>query len=545
MKPKTSCQILRQRCTPVGIIVAAMILLLTVSAWAAEVVAPSGVWLSAEPVERTMEQMMADEADNAQLIQELYRDVPIQFRPTVDDATYDTHKANLSAQRELGVQKASRDPAQAPLAPPVVSTNWQGLDMDESGLLFPPDTHGTIGRGFFMEIVNSRLAVWRTRDQVQFSSVSLASFFGYFVETLFDPRAMYDKTWRRWVVTAEAFPESSTVQRHFIAISRSPNPVGAYWIYSLDVNLADNPDFFWDFPQLGQDQDAIIVTANVFDPFYNAWMFAIAKARLYNGLGFSVPVYTGLCGTLAPPNVLDQNPNAYLICAPAYLPPGGTAMTKYTLANASNPAGQTLTASTINGDLTYFIPPDAPQPVVGWALDTLDARFGNLSTQIGDSLYNTHCIATGSGAFAFNRWYEFDTVSDTVVDAGFFWSTSNSNDFMPHIAANTEGDIFVVWTAVDPDPLPPGGDGFHAQMRISGKEVSDVSTFLGPGAVVVTSPTWSSLQDDSGRYRWGDYQAIDVNAGPGWGDPDVAFAVGERIKSNTRWDSQISRVRFP
>lgn len=545
MKAKVGFKISRQRCALVSIAIAAVILQFGVPVWAAETIAPSGFWLSAEPVERTMAQMKADEANNAQLIKELYRGAPVRFRPTVGDTAYDAHKAQLAAQRELGAQKASRDSAQAPLAPPVVSINWEGLDMNESGLLFPPDTHGAMGRGFFMEIVNSRLAVWRTSDQVQFGSVSLASFFGYFAQTLFDPRAMFDKTWKRWIVTAEAFPESSTVQRHFIAVSRSENPGGAYWVYQIDINVANNPDFLWDFPQVGQDQDAIIVTANVFDPNFNAWMFAVAKAILYNGLGFSVPLYTGLCGTLAPPVVLDQNPNAYLICAPAYLPPGGTAMTKYTLANASTPTGQTLTSSTINGDVTYFIPPDAPQPVVGFALDTLDARFGNWSTQIGDSLYNTHCIGTGAGTFAFNRWYEFDTVSDTVVNAGFFYATSNSNDFMPHITANTAGDIFVVWTAVDPDPLPPTGNGFHAQMRISGKEDGDTSNFLGPGSVVVGSPTWSSLQDSQGRYRWGDYQSIDVFAGPNYGNQGVAFAVGQWIQSNNRWTSQVSRVRFP
>jgi hypothetical protein len=51
-------------------------------------------------------------------------------------------------------------------------------------------------------------------------SVTLATFFSYTVETLFDPRVVYDQTWQRWIVTADAFPESTTVQRLFRGLRR-------------------------------------------------------------------------------------------------------------------------------------------------------------------------------------------------------------------------------------------------------------------------------------------------------------------------------------
>src|SRR5207248_8923883 len=122
----------------------------------------------------------------------------------------------------------------------------------------------------------------------------------YTAQTLFDPRVVYDSTWNRWIVTAEAFPESATVQRFFIGISTSADPTQPFFIYNLNVNFFGNNNF-WDFPQLGMDQDAVLITANIFNgnTFLGADFFAVAKARLYNGLGFSVPVFTGLVGTLA------------------------------------------------------------------------------------------------------------------------------------------------------------------------------------------------------------------------------------------------------
>ena len=110
----------------------------------------------------------------------------------------------------------------------------------------------------------------------------------------------------------------------------------------------------YDFPQLGMDQDAVLFTANIFNgnSFRGADFFAVAKARLYNGLGFSVPVFTGLVGTLAPPIVRDQNSSTFLIAAP----PSGTTLSKYTATNTSNPV-LTLTGPVSITVPSYSVPP--------------------------------------------------------------------------------------------------------------------------------------------------------------------------------------------
>jgi len=91
-------------------------------------------------------------------------------------------------------------------------------------------------------------------------------------------------------VTAVAFAESSTVQRFFIAVSTSADPTGAFFTYDLNVNFFANNNLL-DFPQLGIDQDAVLITGNIFNgaTFLGADFFAIAKARLYNGLGLQCP----------------------------------------------------------------------------------------------------------------------------------------------------------------------------------------------------------------------------------------------------------------
>src|SRR5947207_1632447 len=267
------------------------------------------------------------------------REIP--FRPTMDRTAYDAAKARANSYAPRAVKPFTE--TFAPLATPVIRlTNFNAHSATEG--LRPPDTHGAVGTTHFVQVTNSHIDIW-TRQNTQVlrlaNSVTLATFFSYTSATLFDPRVVYDSTWNRWIVTAEAFPESATVQRFFIGVSTSADPTSTFFIYNLNVNFFGNNNF-WDFPQLGMDQDAVLITANIFNgnTFLGADFFAVAKARLYNGLGFSVPVFTSLAGTLAPPIVRDQNASTFLIAAP----PSGTSFSEYTVTNTSR-AGIGLTRS--------------------------------------------------------------------------------------------------------------------------------------------------------------------------------------------------------
>src|SRR5207253_2277842 len=180
----------------------------------------------------------------------------------------------------------------APLATPVIKLTNFNAHSSTEGLR-PPDIHGAVGTTHFVQITNSHIDMW-TRQNTQ-----------------------------------------------VLPLAKS-------------VTLAT----FFDFPQLGMDQDAVLITANIFNgnTFLGADFFAVAKARLYNGLGFSVPVFTGLVGTLAPPIVRDQNASTFLIAAP----PEGTTLSKYRATNTSK------TPTTLVGPVNisvpaYTVPPSAHQ----------------------------------------------------------------------------------------------------------------------------------------------------------------------------------------
>ena len=450
------------------------------------------------------------------------REIP--FRPTMDRSDYDAAKARANSYAAGAVKPFTE--TFAPLATPAIRlTNFNAHSSTEG--LRPPDTHGAVGTTHFVQVTNSHIDMWTRQNTATLplaKSVTLATFFGYSTETLFDPRVVYDSTWNRWIVTADAFAESSTVQRFFIAVSTTADPTGSFFIYNLNVTFFVN-DFF-DFPQLGMDQDAVLFTANIFNGtnFHGADFFAVAKARLYNGLGFSVPVFTGLVGTLAPPIVRDQNSSTFLIAAP----PSGTTLSKYTATNTSK--ATTLTGPVSITVTPYSVPPSAHQPGTTKLLDTLDSRFVNASTQIGNDLWQTHTIALGG--FPAPKFYRLNTSTNTVSQSGFYFASSTSDDFNASIAANDAGDCFVTWTSTD------ASVGRNAQVRLSGKRTAGAGISAGPTAS--TSPTFYHPSTDNPE-RWGDYSAVTtdpLNAANAW-------LVNEKVNAGgLLWGSRIVRFGF-
>jgi hypothetical protein len=454
------------------------------------------------------------------------REIP--FRPTMDRAAYDAAKAQAANSYALGAVKPFTE-AFAPLtAPHIIVTNFNAHSSTQG--LRPPDTHGAVGTTHFVQVTNSHIDMWTRANTPALSlakSVTLATFFNYTTQTLFDPRVVYDSTWHRWIVTADAFAESATVQRFFIGVSTSNDPTSSFHVYSVNVNFFHNSNFF-DFPQLGMDQDAVLFTANIYqgNVYAGADFFAVAKARLYNGLGFSMPVFTGLVGTLAPPIVRDQNASTFLIAAPT----SGTQLSKYTATNTSKGFGTALAGPVAITVPSYSVPPDARQPGTAKRLDSSDSRFVNASTQKGVDLWQTHTIALGG--FPAPKFYRINTTTNTVTQSGFYFASATSDDFNASIAANDTGNCFVTYTSTNVSV------GANAQVQLSGKFNGDAGISAGPNAFTSSTfyhPTASPTE------RWGDYSAVTT-------DPlhaNNAWLVNEQVNAGgLLWGSHIVQFGF-
>jgi hypothetical protein len=496
--------------------------------------------------------------------EEAHPNMPVMmapFLPTMDFAEYAAAKSGATL--APNALRSAIAFAVSPYAPPthgVAKCNGLGQNQPVTGGQLPPDTHGAVGANHFGQVVNSAIQFYtkgltgRCPTSIVLST-TLNAFMGYANQTLFDPRLLYDMTYNRWIVSAEAFPESSSTQFQFIAVSVDSDPTHGFFTYPFNMTglIVGGPDanFFWDFPDVGYDEEAIALTGNVFDPlFAHAEVIFLPKHRMYAGLNFSFCLNNlGNGGTATPNNVLDQSPFTTITMALRGSSPGKIRVTKWT--------GTSHVCPTLVGgptDLTssfdFTLPPFAPQPGTDQVLDTSDTRFETAGTQFGEPvfgqpirLWQVHTV--GSGGLPTPIAYRIDVGSDTIEEQCTFFATVDSSDFNASIVANGAGTTFIAWSSTDVT------NNHSPQARFTGKKLGDACSTLTPGILDKESiqPLTGNFDSMVGAQRWGDYSAVTLDPA----DTTQAWGVNETVAGGscasnpalTCWKSHFGSMSNP
>ena len=498
---------------------------------------------------RTLEDMQALEAANPAVPVVMPPDLP-----TMDFQEYRDLKEAAHAPGEGKPEGLSPLPAAPPTLGPLHCNGLGQTGIVVQGF-FPPDTHGAVGRNHFGQIVNSAIrfyskALTGSCPTSIVLNQSLFSFFGYTNQALFDPRLLYDLTYNRWIVSAEAFAESAAVQHQFIAVSVDSDPTHGFFIYDFNARVWVGNGVFWDYPQIGYDEDAVILTGNKFNPGYiGSTPVFLPKHRMYAGLGFSYCWFNNGAlnvGTLTPPIVLDQGPYTTIASAA----PGGNfvRVTKWT--NTAHACPSWIATNDIAVATT--VPPAAQQPGfpscatdLAHCLDTIDGRFQGQGTQNGSPVFGSpvkfwQTRTNGQGIFPVPHTYRVNADALTLEEDCPFFLSLTSMDFNPTIVTNGAGTLFVTWSATD----PPGG--VNAQVRLGGKLIADACGVVRPGILVGGSnnPLTGNFDPNHGVQRWGDTSAITL-------DPlntTIVYGVNEKVQAGpnpTGWKSFFFNAHNP
>lgn len=434
-------------------------------------------------------------------------------------------------------------------AAPAPASSFKGLDLQNYGAGWPPDTHGDIGPNHYIQAVNTSIGIFDKASGTRLAAFTFNNFFKAqgLVSTdacakwnYGDPFVLYDQVSGRWIITDFAFAGQSTPPYYeCIAVSKNADPVsGGWWLYTM---VADNASLN-DYPKLGIWGDGIYMSANMFKrgrTYAGAKVWALNRDDLISGAALRTVAFNlgSSYFSLLPANLKGA-------AAPAGTPEyfmsdygSNTSMKLWKFkVNWTTPSASTITGPT-SFAVTSFTRPSSnsvPQKGSSEKLDTLGDRlltwlqYRNINGT--ESLWVSRSVVSGSTYGI--RWMEVRNMSTTPIayqqgtyapDANYRW--------MPSLAVNKNGDMAVGYSV--------SSGSLYPAIRYAGRLSTDALNTLGQTEASMIEGTGSQ----SGGYnRWGDYASMSV-------DPvdDCTFwftsEYYETVSNN--WQTRIGSFKFP
>lgn len=404
---------------------------------------------------------------------------------------------------------------------PVPTSSFQAILSNQQ--TFPPDTNGAVGTNHLMVVLNSEFQ-YQTKSGSVIEKISIEQFWSPLQGgaqdqvctrtdfDVFDPKIIYDSEAQRWVVTS-IFCRRDPGSGVFLAVSKTADPTGDWTYYSID---ADGSDTEWaDFPSLGVTGKWIIVSYNMFPnadgTFTESQIGVFEKARAYDETLTSFTRETDPGFTLVPANAPDNTGDAYLVGSWASSV-GCLRVTKIT-GSASSPAYSNASpvfpgwdGSKCSAAWSSHASAANPSPQLGGSsINAGDHRMQTCTLKEG-AIWCAHTVflpaATGERGAA--QWWQF-TPAGNILQRGRIEDTSGKYHYTyPSLAVNSTGDVLIGFSRFASSEYPSAGYAYRA--------AGDSPNTMRPDRIYRPGQApYASDLDPSGRLRWGDYSASQVD----------------------------------
>jgi hypothetical protein len=404
---------------------------------------------------------------------------------------------------------------------PSTVTSWAGLS---DSTFAPSDSTGAVGTQRFIELVNSKFAIYDKGTTTPISTGSLNTLAGASsADTLFDVQVIWDPTTSRFYYTMIDV-ESQVLNNLAFGWSKTGSPssgASSDWCkYSIPFG-ADFPDY----PKLGDSKYFALIGVNIFtgDFFTGSEALAINKPPSGSGCPNSPKLTTKSdlmssgstpAFTPVPANEIDTKKTGWITAIPSNGPPSKkVSLFKVQKKNGKAKIQKTATQLKVN---QYKAPPNAPQSGNSALIDTLDARLTQAvaATDTGHNdkfvIWTQHTIQGGAGSKV--RWYEISPSAPKLIQNGSASSDSKYNfdgAISPNRAvegSNKSGGKNMVLNFV-----ASSASSFPTIRMVSKKGKNDqsgqVTVKQSPGPIAGFDCSDPGLGNEGGSNlcRWGDY----------------------------------------
>jgi hypothetical protein len=453
---------------------------------------------------------------------------------------------------------------------PVLQSSAPSLNIPSPTLTFeginnhcscvPPDTNGSVGPSNYVEIVNTHVQVFnKSTGAAQTGVIAINSLFAALGDACSatddgDPVVLYDPLADRWIITQFADIRVGPPFFMSVAISKTPDPTGAYYAYCFQMPNTDLNDY----PKFGVWPDGYYMTDNQFNSAGTAYLgigvFAFDRSKMLVGDPTASYVYFDLNGVDPsifgmlpsdvdgpPPPIGTPNYFSYFTSLAFGDPQDGLRVFQFH-ADFVNPGSATFTERAESpiavAAFTPFSPgtPAIPQSGTTQNLDSLGDRlmhrlqYRNFSSN--ETLVVNHTVNGGS-AQAGVRYYQLRrslpsgtfSVYDQATfapDALYRWMGSAALDYLGNMAIG-----YSVSSTTN-----------FASIRYAGRLSSDPLNGLFQGEANLQ--TGAGAQ--TGASRWGDYSGLSVDP-----NDDTTFWYTTEYYGSTSsgsWQTRVGRFQI-
>jgi len=486
---------------------------------------------------------------------------------------------------------------------PAPNVTFEGLGRTENiaagfGNLSPPDTNGDVGPNHYVQQTNLLVRVWNKAGTPLTAPFRLSSLWAVAnggpggqcaASDAGDPVVLYDPLADRWLLSQFAFASQTAAPYHqCIAISKTPDPTGAYFLYDFITGGTTGGNEFPDYPHLGVWPDGYYMMVHQFtlggpfngtgaysfnrakmlagDPTANYIYFNLNLASHPEGIGGSLP--SDLDGVNPPP---AGRPNTFVYFTTTEFGDPATGLRLFDFhSDFAVPANSTFTE---RPESTYPVPlavapfsivhptgnngrAAVPQPSPAAASTTaLDAITDRLMHRLQyrnqggyETLVLTHTVgapaSTTFGTFrAAPRYYELRRTlpagNFAIQEQATFAPADNVSRWMSSAAEDNQGNLALGYSV---SSGAAGGNVFPG-IRYAGRLATDPAggLFQGEGTIINGSGTQRSTGN-----RWGDYSMLAVDPSDDctfWYTQEYYTLAGQTA-STVGWQTRVGSFKF-
>jgi hypothetical protein len=412
---------------------------------------------------------------------------------------------------------------------------------------YPPDPNGAVGPNDFVESINSEYQVFSKTGTSLAGPVDLATLFPGTNDDG-DPIVLYDRFADRWFISE--FQVSTSPYKLLVAISKTNDPTGAYYVYKFSVgsNFPDYPkysiwtDGYYATAQFGPQQIIVLERNRMLagSPSSGMIIASLPSTPPFGGNNslYTAPKTMDCDGALPPygtPNYLvffeNTNSGGYSNSIVLEKLATDTTLKKITVTMADSMTTLPFNAYFSGGNLT-----DISQPGLNYSLDALDGTFNFRVPYMRFTGYNSVVLAntvnTG-GSVGGIRWYEIrqnDTTGKwSIYQQGTYAPADGVSRWNGSICMDKFGDISLAYSVSSSGTVYPG-------IRYAGRLNTDPL-----GTMTFTEQTAINGGSTFPNGRWGDYSTSTLDPT----DDQTFWHVNEYMDGSGNQNSRIFSFKFP